>query len=98
MIRMTAFHGAGFVLKALALAVAMPSLSHAAALEEVIVTARKTDESILDIPVAMTAFSQNDLQKLNMNRSEDLARFTPSIFIEQPGGNSGTVAKVTIRG
>ncbi|MET0379202.1 MAG: TonB-dependent receptor, partial [Spongiibacteraceae bacterium] len=69
-----------------------------AALEEVIVTARKTDESIQDVPAAISSFSNEDLKKLNVTQTSDLASFTPSIHIEQPGGNSGTVAKVTIRG
>lgn len=86
-----------FMVSALAAAIAASSYSYAA-LEEVIVTARKTDESIQDVPAAISSFSNEDLKQLNVTQTADLASFTPSIHIEQPGGNSGTVAKVTIRG
>ena len=36
------------------------------ALEEIIVTARKRDESLLDIPVAVTAFTAEDIQNIGI--------------------------------
>lgn len=88
-----------FIVSALAAAILAPSISYAAvALEEVVVTARKQDESIQNIPVAVSSFSQTDLKDLNVSLTSDLGAFTPSLYIQSPGASSGTIASVTVRG
>src|SRR5690606_18913571 len=62
------------------------------------VTARKREETLQDIPVAVSAYDAGDLKSLNMTETSDLAAFTPSVHIEQPTGQAGNIAKVTIRG
>jgi iron complex outermembrane receptor protein len=47
-------------------------------LEEVIVTARKKEESLQDIPIAVTAFTGNQLRILGANESGDVALYTPN--------------------
>jgi iron complex outermembrane receptor protein len=86
-----------FAVSALALAIAAPHVAHAA-LEEIIVSARKTDETLQTVPVAVSAFNADTLQQMNVAQTADLAKFTPSVFIEPPAGGNGTSAKVTIRG
>ncbi|WP_394730111.1 TonB-dependent receptor [Altererythrobacter sp. GH1-8] len=44
---------------------------------EIIVTARKRDETLLEVPVAVTAFSQENLDKLGVNSLQDLSSFAP---------------------
>ena len=48
-------------------------------LEEVIVTATKRAESVMDVPIAMTALSGNEIRKINLNDIKDLIAFTPGI-------------------
>ena len=48
------------------------------ALEEIVVTARKREESIQDIPVAVTAFTSEELAKRGITQLEDVAMYTPA--------------------
>lgn len=47
-------------------------------LEEIVVTARKREESLQDIPISVTAFNGSQLQALGANESGDVAKFTPN--------------------
>jgi iron complex outermembrane recepter protein len=67
-------------------------------LEEVIVTARKTEESLQDIPVAVSSFSTEDLNAYNITETEGIAAFTPGMFTEPPAANNLSGVKTTIRG
>ena len=51
----------------------------AQAASEIVVTARKRDETLVEIPVAVTAFSQKDLDKLGVNSLEALSAFAPGL-------------------
>ena len=53
-----------------------------AQLEEIVVTARKREESIQDIPVAVTAFTANELNKRGVSELEDVAMATPGLVYE----------------
>ncbi|MET0378404.1 MAG: TonB-dependent receptor [Spongiibacteraceae bacterium] len=53
-------------------------------LDEVVVTARKTEENLQDVPVAVTAFSGEDLQQQNAVRIADVARLTPGLYFKEP--------------
>jgi outer membrane receptor protein involved in Fe transport len=48
-------------------------------LETVIVTARKREETLLDIPQEIQAIGQEQLQKANLDTVEDFSRFVPSL-------------------
>ena len=63
--------------------------ANAGGLEEVVVTARKRDESLLEIPVSVTAFSQEKIDALGANNLESLSAFTPG-FAFQNVGQGGT--------
>jgi len=70
--------------------------------QEVIVTARKRDETIMDVPVSVTAFSATTLQQLNVRSFTDYATKTPNVSFsygigEGVNGLSGT-RSVSIRG
>ena len=49
-------------------------------LEEVTVTARKRNESLLEIPLSITAFTAKRLEQAAIGSLEDLASHTPSLF------------------
>jgi iron complex outermembrane recepter protein len=48
-----------------------------AALAEVVVTARKREESLQDVPIAVTAVTSDSIDERNINNLTDLAQFTP---------------------
>jgi iron complex outermembrane recepter protein len=65
-------------------------------LEEVIVTARKRDESSLDVPVAINVFSAADIAAAGIERPDDFIGLTPNISLVQTQ-NQGT-SFITVRG
>lgn len=71
------------------------------ALEEIVVTARKREESLLDIPVAVTAFDQRQLDTADIDNPVDLADFVPGLDFD--AANAGTDGRgsnpnITFRG
>lgn len=57
-------------------------------LEEIVVTAEHRAESLQDVPVAVTAFSHDDLEKLGLQDPTGLAMQTPSLEIKGTQGES----------
>lgn len=66
-------------------------------IEEITVTARKREESIQDIPIAVTAFSPENLQALQAENLEGLQGAIPNVNIAQGRGTQSN-ANVFIRG
>lgn len=60
-------------------------------LEEIVVTARKRDESVLEIPLSVSAYTQNDLDELGMNTIEQLSSVTTGFTFQNisQGGTGG---------
>jgi iron complex outermembrane recepter protein len=52
-----------------------------AALEEVIVTATRRDESLQDVPIMVDAFSAEVIQEAGIQNANDIATLTPSLSI-----------------
>ncbi len=67
------------------------SKSTVAALSEITVTARKREETLQDVPIAVTAFSAESLDRLNVNDLGDLGAFVPNLTIYAARGSSSTV-------
>jgi iron complex outermembrane recepter protein len=74
----------------------------AIALEEIIVTAQKRSENVQDVPIAISAFSANELSKAGVQSYNDIGMVTPGLetnrqigaatpFIRGIGAQSGTV-------
>ncbi len=86
-----------FQRKALPLAVAggvilLSQATHAApALEEIIVTAEKRQESLQDVPISIAAFPQDTLEKLGITDIKGLASQVPNVVINEFTGSSTTV-------
>jgi outer membrane receptor protein involved in Fe transport len=57
-------------------------------LEEVIVTARKTEESLQTAPVAVSAFTAKAIEEQGLRSINDLARYTPGLSFSQAFGRS----------
>ncbi|MCK9564194.1 MAG: TonB-dependent receptor, partial [Bacteroidales bacterium] len=63
-------------------------------LEEVVVTARRRDERLQDVPISMTVFSQQDVSKLNIVTAGDLATYTPSLSVNNRFGEDNTTFSI----
>lgn len=75
---------------------ALPIQAQQLAVEEIIVTARQRAESLLETPIAITAYQADQIERLNIVTIEDLAKFTPGLTITRSSQANGT--KVNIRG
>ena len=65
-------------------------------LEEIIVTARKREESIQDVPVSVTSIGK-ELKEASLRRLDDIQSFTPNVYIRNTTGIPGGAA-ISIRG
>ncbi len=73
-------------------------------LEEIVVTARRTEEILQDAPVSVSAFSERAIEDLGLRDIDDIARFTPgfsnSAYVGRRGdrpvirGQSNVLAQV----
>ncbi|HEY0682325.1 MAG TPA: TonB-dependent receptor [Steroidobacter sp.] len=72
----------------------------AGALEEVVVTARKREESLQDTPIAISAFSAAALERQQITSTEDLDQIAPNLQFASYGPLTGnnSAAQVYIRG
>ena len=68
----------------------------AAEIEEIIVTARATEESVREIPVAITAVGEDRMDTFGLEGFMDLEAITPQLSIGR--GGSGNGAAIGIRG
>lgn len=77
-------------------AIAQAGATQDLALEEIVVSARKRDESLQEIPIAVDVFDAAKLQQYSINRVEDLARFSSGLTFDQ--GVLPTDTRPVIRG
>lgn len=73
-----------------------PAVDLAMVVDEIIVTARRREESVQDVPISMTVFNQEQLTDKNVLSGRDLATYTPSLSVN---GRYGTEnASFALRG
>ncbi|WP_029415081.1 TonB-dependent receptor [Brevundimonas bacteroides] len=87
---------AGVAFAALASAAAPASAQQAAsgdpeasAVEDIVVTARRREEALQDVPIAVTAFTEESLQNQQIEDLSDVARYTPGVQLQQAFGRDG---------
>jgi iron complex outermembrane receptor protein len=80
----------------LAAAVAMPAIAQGTQLEEIIVTARKRDEVLLDVPVVVNAYNAQEIVSAGILRPQDFIALTPNMTMVQTQ-NQGT-SFIVVRG
>lgn len=51
-------------------------------------TAQKRDQFIQDVPIAITAFDQEDLDQLGVQQFDDLADFVPGLEVQEQSANN----------
>lgn len=67
-------------------------------IEEIVVVARKREESLLEVPGAVSAFSAEQIKDQTVSDLTDLGSKIPNVLMSS-GGSSGTVAAgITVRG
>ena len=72
--------------KAIAIAVATASAwsyADTSAMEEIIVTAQKRDQSVLDVAATMDVISAEFLERTNTTELDDLSRVLPNVVIQE---------------
>jgi iron complex outermembrane receptor protein len=60
---------------------AQPAATGATGLEEIVVTARRKEEKLQSVPIAITAFSQADVEQNHIQQVRDLAKVVPSFAV-----------------
>ena len=60
--------------------VAVPALAQQIALEEIVVTARKRSESLLDVPLTITALTALDIELKAIDELSDIVDFAPGFY------------------
>ena len=85
------------LIAALILPVCAQGALGATALEEVIVTARKRQESIQDVPVAVTAITPGQLERGSITSSLELGKLVPNVELHETAIGSESLIS-SIRG
>lgn len=67
-----------------------------AAIEEIVVTVRKREESLQSVPIAVTALTEQQINKLNITDLADVSKLSSSVIFDQ--GFSAQDTRITIRG
>ncbi|HEX7034955.1 MAG TPA: TonB-dependent receptor [Pseudomonadales bacterium] len=88
---------AGSAVAALAVPCIAPAVhAQAQVIEEVLVTARKRDEALVDIPVSARAFTEAEIESAGIETPQDFIDLTPNVTLVQTQ-NAGN-AFINIRG
>lgn len=67
-------------------------------LEDIVVTANRRAERSQDVPIMISAFSSQDLEKMNISEAQDLYGTVPSLVVGTQGTSSRDVQSFSIRG
>ncbi|HKX79927.1 MAG TPA: TonB-dependent receptor [Novosphingobium sp.] len=78
-------------------AVAQSSSVEATGLEEIVVTAQKREQSLQDVPISITAVTQETLEANRVTNVLNLGAMAPNVTVKATRGNSG-LPQITIRG
>jgi iron complex outermembrane receptor protein len=78
-----------------AIPIAMPVLAQTSEMEEVVVTARKRDESFQDVPVTISVFTEAAIENAGIQRPGDFIALVPNMTLveTQNAGNAFVVVR-----
>ena len=88
---------AGTIATALGLVLALPAQAETnpddagAGVADIIVTARRVEERLQDVPISITVLNQQQLADRNILNTEDLAKSTPSLQVNSNFGSENTM-------
>jgi iron complex outermembrane receptor protein len=77
-----------FLLATTAITVAVPAMAQDQG--DIVVTARRTEERLQDVPISITVFNQQQLNDRNVVNANDLATYTPSLSSNTNFGTENT--------
>jgi outer membrane receptor protein involved in Fe transport len=72
--------------------------SIAGSIDEITVTGRKREESLRDVPVSVSAFTQNDLVEQGINDLQNLYDATPGLTFDTAGHGDRNSSQPAVRG
>jgi iron complex outermembrane receptor protein len=75
-----------------------PGSTEQTALEEIVVSATKSNESIQRVPISITAYTQADLNASGARTLGDIARLTPGVDFQQSSGFGTPQFNIAVRG
>jgi iron complex outermembrane receptor protein len=77
-----------------------PAASAGPGLEEIVVTARRREERLQTVPIAITAFTQVELEQKHVEQLRDLSKVVPSLAVSQTlsDANAFFSGQVRLRG
>jgi len=78
------------------LTISVMPLTVSAQIEEIVVTARKRSESLQDVPIAITAFTETTIEQAGIERPNDFITLMPNVTIVDSANVGDT--QVSIRG
>ena len=85
-----------FTLTAITISIPALAQSQGYEIEEVVVTARQRTEKLTDVPASITAFTEGEIKRANIERAEDFIALTPGVsFVDTAEVGD---AQVSIRG
>lgn len=85
------------LLSSVACGFVMPAVAQSVGLEEIVVTARKREETLREVPVAVSALSADDIERMNIDSGSDVLGRVPNLFVTG-NGYFGSSFNFTIRG
>jgi iron complex outermembrane receptor protein len=65
--------------------------------EEMVITARKREENLQDVPLSVTGFNEQMLEALGVSQTDDVASLAPNVYLTQTPGSAANIG-VSIRG
>lgn len=67
-------------------------------MEEMVVTATRTEKSLADVPASVSVITQEDLEKQNVKTVDEALRITPGVYAKRIKGMMDSTAGVNFRG
>ena len=67
------------------------SASDSDAIQEIVVTAQRRNESLENVPITIQAITGDTLKQLNVTSFDDLLRFTPNVTYSGNGPGTGNI-------
>ena len=80
----------GTILAGIQAAPALAQQAEGTAAGDIIVTARRVEERLQDVPISITVFNQEQITNRNIVNAADLAAFTPSLSADTRFGSTNT--------
>lgn len=67
-------------------------------LEEIIVTAQRKEQSLQDVPLSITAFSAETIERANISEAKDFLSMSPNVGFTEDGQAGSRSVSVSVRG